>query len=215
MLVPHSEDIQRFEADNELAWVLVVEKEVRSRPLSFPSLLIRAPQAVFQTLSRLRLGSHESLPGKGLVITVLFHLAKLLAVPLTTGCTRERAIQTSQLGSSSGHSRQTFHHGSGVPLSKRFHTERHAKHPYPGSRGRRRVRDRHSVRLQVRQHEHATREGAPRSTADPMARPLGQRTGRVRTTFWDFVLPPSLTKVFATHLQTGHTERRTHTDHEA
>ncbi|KAI0829683.1 DNA topoisomerase IV alpha subunit [Trametes gibbosa] len=52
MLVPHSEDIQRFEADNELAWVLVVEKE-----------------AVFQTLSRLRLGSHESLPGKGLVIT--------------------------------------------------------------------------------------------------------------------------------------------------
>ncbi|KAH9855196.1 DNA topoisomerase IV alpha subunit [Lenzites betulinus] len=51
-LVPHSEDIQRFEVGNELAWVLVVEKE-----------------AVFQTLCRLRLTTYGSLPGKGLVIT--------------------------------------------------------------------------------------------------------------------------------------------------
>ncbi|KAI0356160.1 DNA topoisomerase IV alpha subunit [Trametes cingulata] len=51
-LIPHSEDIERFETSGDLAWVLVVEKE-----------------AVFQTLCRLRLGSHGSLPGEGLVIT--------------------------------------------------------------------------------------------------------------------------------------------------
>ncbi|KAI0645380.1 DNA topoisomerase IV alpha subunit [Trametes meyenii] len=51
-LIPHSEDIERFDVDGELAWVLVVEKE-----------------AVFQTLCRLRLTTHAGLPGKGLVIT--------------------------------------------------------------------------------------------------------------------------------------------------
>ncbi|KAI8993791.1 Spo11/DNA topoisomerase VI subunit A [Trametes punicea] len=51
-LIPHAEDIQRYEVDCELAWVLVVEKE-----------------AVFQTLCRLRVGTHHALPGKGLIIT--------------------------------------------------------------------------------------------------------------------------------------------------
>ncbi|KAI0371147.1 DNA topoisomerase IV, alpha subunit [Pilatotrama ljubarskyi] len=51
-LVPHSEDIERFETSGDLAWVLIVEKE-----------------AVFQTLCRLRLGTCHSLPGRGLVIT--------------------------------------------------------------------------------------------------------------------------------------------------
>ncbi|KAI0674984.1 Spo11/DNA topoisomerase VI subunit A [Trametes maxima] len=51
-LIPHSEDIERFDVNGELAWVLVVEKE-----------------AVFQTLCRLRLATHAALPGKGLVIT--------------------------------------------------------------------------------------------------------------------------------------------------
>ncbi|KAI0633406.1 DNA topoisomerase IV alpha subunit [Trametes polyzona] len=51
-LIPHAEDVQSFEVDSRLAWVLVVEKE-----------------AVFQTLCRLRLGTHESLLGQGLVIT--------------------------------------------------------------------------------------------------------------------------------------------------
>ncbi|KAI0655961.1 DNA topoisomerase IV alpha subunit [Cubamyces menziesii] len=51
-LIPASEDIERFEADNTLAWVLIVEKE-----------------AVFQTLCSLELGTHDALPGRGLVIT--------------------------------------------------------------------------------------------------------------------------------------------------
>ncbi|OSD04027.1 DNA topoisomerase IV, alpha subunit [Trametes coccinea BRFM310] len=52
ILIPPSEDIERFEVDSNLAWVLVVEKE-----------------AVFQTLCRLRLGTHHALPGNGLVVT--------------------------------------------------------------------------------------------------------------------------------------------------
>ncbi|EIW63071.1 DNA topoisomerase IV alpha subunit [Trametes versicolor FP-101664 SS1] len=52
VLIPLSEDIEQFDVDEGLAWVLVVEKE-----------------AVFQTLCRLRLGTHPLLPGKGLVIT--------------------------------------------------------------------------------------------------------------------------------------------------
>ncbi|KAI0769325.1 topoisomerase acting in meiosis [Trametes elegans] len=51
-LIPCAEDICQFEVDNGLAWVLVVEKD-----------------AVFQTLCRLRLGTHSSLPGQGLLIT--------------------------------------------------------------------------------------------------------------------------------------------------
>ncbi|CDO76728.1 hypothetical protein BN946_scf184796.g22 [Trametes cinnabarina] len=51
-LIPPSEDIERFEVEGDLAWVLVVEKE-----------------AVFQTLCRLRLGTHPAIPGNGLIIT--------------------------------------------------------------------------------------------------------------------------------------------------
>ncbi|KAI0779848.1 DNA topoisomerase IV alpha subunit [Fomes fomentarius] len=51
-LVPQSEDIERFEVGQDVAWVLVVEKE-----------------AVFQTLCRLRFATHEDLPGPGLIVT--------------------------------------------------------------------------------------------------------------------------------------------------
>ncbi|EJF65132.1 topoisomerase acting in meiosis [Dichomitus squalens LYAD-421 SS1] len=51
-LIPPSEDIKRFAVAQTLAWVLVVEKE-----------------AVFQTLCRLRLATHETLPGSGLIVT--------------------------------------------------------------------------------------------------------------------------------------------------
>ncbi|KAI9067138.1 DNA topoisomerase IV, alpha subunit [Trametes sanguinea] len=52
ILIPPSEDIERFEVNGDLAWVLIVEKE-----------------AVFQTLCRLRLGTCRALPGNGLVVT--------------------------------------------------------------------------------------------------------------------------------------------------
>ncbi|RPD63922.1 DNA topoisomerase IV alpha subunit [Lentinus tigrinus ALCF2SS1-6] len=51
-LIPHSEDIDCFEVGENLAWVLVVEKE-----------------AVFQTLCTLRFAIHEALPGPGLIVT--------------------------------------------------------------------------------------------------------------------------------------------------
>ncbi|KAI0958728.1 hypothetical protein AcV7_004458 [Taiwanofungus camphoratus] len=52
-LIPVGEEISRFEVDDSLSWVLIVEKE-----------------AVFQTLCRLRLASHPSLPGPGIIVTV-------------------------------------------------------------------------------------------------------------------------------------------------
>ncbi|KAF9227465.1 DNA topoisomerase IV, alpha subunit [Gyrodon lividus] len=51
-LIPAGEDIERFEVEGDVAWVLVVEKE-----------------AVFQTLCRLQFTSHPALPGCGLMIT--------------------------------------------------------------------------------------------------------------------------------------------------
>ncbi|KAI0686367.1 topoisomerase acting in meiosis [Cytidiella melzeri] len=51
-LIPPSEDVKRFDVDERLAWVLVVEKE-----------------AVFQTLCHLDFSRHASLPGPGLLIT--------------------------------------------------------------------------------------------------------------------------------------------------
>ncbi|KAG8961836.1 endodeoxyribonuclease [Tulasnella sp. 419] len=51
-LIPHSSDITRVEMQNDLAWVLVVEKE-----------------AVFRTLCRMGLASHPSLFGPGIIIT--------------------------------------------------------------------------------------------------------------------------------------------------
>ncbi|EKM54341.1 uncharacterized protein PHACADRAFT_96783, partial [Phanerochaete carnosa HHB-10118-sp] len=51
-LIPVSEEIERFEVEDDLSWVLVVEKE-----------------AVFQTLCRLNLAEHSRLPGPGLLIT--------------------------------------------------------------------------------------------------------------------------------------------------
>ncbi|KIJ18847.1 hypothetical protein PAXINDRAFT_174991 [Paxillus involutus ATCC 200175] len=51
-LIPAGEDIERFEVDGNVAWVLVVEKE-----------------AVFQTLCRVQFTGHPALPGCGLIIT--------------------------------------------------------------------------------------------------------------------------------------------------
>ncbi|KAF7983768.1 hypothetical protein HWV62_18968 [Athelia sp. TMB] len=52
-LIPVGEDIAELQVDEDLAWVLVVEKE-----------------AVFQTLCRLNLATHTSLPGPGIIITL-------------------------------------------------------------------------------------------------------------------------------------------------
>ncbi|KAI0081862.1 topoisomerase acting in meiosis [Panus rudis PR-1116 ss-1] len=51
-LIPVAEDIERFDVDDKLSWVLVVEKE-----------------AVFQTLVHLHLTNHPALPGLGIMIT--------------------------------------------------------------------------------------------------------------------------------------------------
>ncbi|EGO00168.1 hypothetical protein SERLA73DRAFT_107163 [Serpula lacrymans var. lacrymans S7.3] len=51
-LIPVGEDIDRFEIEGDMAWVLIVEKD-----------------AVFQTLCRLQFASHPSLPGPGIIIT--------------------------------------------------------------------------------------------------------------------------------------------------
>ncbi|KAF8160613.1 Spo11/DNA topoisomerase VI subunit A [Crassisporium funariophilum] len=51
-LIPAGEDIDSFAIDESIAWVLVVEKE-----------------AVFQTLCRLQITKHTSMPGPGILIT--------------------------------------------------------------------------------------------------------------------------------------------------
>ncbi|KAF8232202.1 DNA topoisomerase IV, alpha subunit [Tricholoma matsutake] len=75
VLIPVGEDIASFSADDNISWVLIVEKE-----------------AVFQTLCRLRLTTSPSLPGHGLIITgkgypdiATRHLVKTLsdALPLS------------------------------------------------------------------------------------------------------------------------------------
>ncbi|KAH9484960.1 Meiotic recombination protein SPO11 [Psilocybe cubensis] len=72
-LIPHGEDIETFGLDEDVTWILVVEKE-----------------AIFQTLCRLQLPSHESMPGKGIIITgkgypdvATRHLVKSLADALS------------------------------------------------------------------------------------------------------------------------------------
>ncbi|KIM45445.1 hypothetical protein M413DRAFT_24646 [Hebeloma cylindrosporum] len=52
-LIPAGEDIEAFSVDEDVAWVLIVEKE-----------------AVFQTLCRLKICRSESMPGAGILITV-------------------------------------------------------------------------------------------------------------------------------------------------
>ncbi|KAJ7187961.1 DNA topoisomerase IV alpha subunit [Mycena filopes] len=51
-LIPVGEDIKAFTVSEDVQWILVVEKD-----------------AVFQTLCRLRLATHPSLPGRGIIIT--------------------------------------------------------------------------------------------------------------------------------------------------
>ncbi|KAK7005771.1 Spo11/DNA topoisomerase VI subunit A [Favolaschia claudopus] len=51
-VIPVGEDIKSFTVAEDLAWVLIVEKD-----------------AVFQTLCRVRFASHAGLPGRGLIIT--------------------------------------------------------------------------------------------------------------------------------------------------
>ncbi|KAF5326416.1 hypothetical protein D9611_000480 [Ephemerocybe angulata] len=67
--IPVGEDIEFFGIDEEVNWILVVEKE-----------------AVFQTLCRLGVADHPSMPGRGLIITgkgypdvATRHLVKSLA----------------------------------------------------------------------------------------------------------------------------------------
>ncbi|KAJ4487334.1 Spo11/DNA topoisomerase VI subunit A [Lentinula edodes] len=51
-LIPIGEDVETFRVDEDLAWVLIIEKD-----------------AVFQTLCHLNASNHPLLPGKGLLIT--------------------------------------------------------------------------------------------------------------------------------------------------
>lgn len=53
MNIPVGEDIESFSLLNDVKWIIVVEKE-----------------AVFQTLCRLGITNHETMPGRGLVVTV-------------------------------------------------------------------------------------------------------------------------------------------------
>ena len=69
-LIPASEDIAHFDVDDELVWVLIVEKEVCVALLSCSIACLMTSQAVFQTLCRLNFASHPALPGPGLIITV-------------------------------------------------------------------------------------------------------------------------------------------------
>ncbi|TFK44213.1 Spo11/DNA topoisomerase VI subunit A [Crucibulum laeve] len=71
-LIPVGEDIQSFGVDKDISWVLIVEKD-----------------AVFQTLCRLNIVDHPSMPGRGLIITgkgypdiATRHLVKSLAEAL-------------------------------------------------------------------------------------------------------------------------------------
>ncbi|KAF9462276.1 Spo11/DNA topoisomerase VI subunit A [Collybia nuda] len=68
-LIPVGEDIETFRLDEDVTWVLIVEKD-----------------AVFQTLCRLNLVNNHSLPGRGIIITgkgypdvATRHLVKSLA----------------------------------------------------------------------------------------------------------------------------------------
>ncbi|KAJ3889229.1 Spo11/DNA topoisomerase VI subunit A [Lentinula edodes] len=51
-LIPIGEDVETFRVDEDLAWVLIIEKD-----------------AVFQTLCHLNASNHPLLPGKGILIT--------------------------------------------------------------------------------------------------------------------------------------------------
>lgn len=70
-MIPVGEDVASFSVDDDVSWVLIVEKEV-TKNLNISSELVVTLncQAVFQTLCRLGLTRHPSLPGRGLIITV-------------------------------------------------------------------------------------------------------------------------------------------------
>jgi DNA topoisomerase VI subunit A len=51
--IPVGEDIESFGVDEDVRWVLIVEKE-----------------AVFQTLCRIGVANHADMPGRGIMITV-------------------------------------------------------------------------------------------------------------------------------------------------
>ena len=55
--------------DEDVAWVLIVEKEVVVAGIS-QIKYTNSFQAVFQTLCRLHISKHEAIPGPGLIITV-------------------------------------------------------------------------------------------------------------------------------------------------
>jgi meiotic recombination protein SPO11 len=70
-LIPVAEDIASIELEEDIAWILVVEKEVNPDSIVIPCL--KEPivlQAVFQTLCRDGLANHDNLPGPGIILTV-------------------------------------------------------------------------------------------------------------------------------------------------
>ena len=70
-LIPPSEEIERYEIQDELSWVLIVEKEVCSAyHYNFPDPDALDVQAIFQTLCHLKIAEHPDLLGPGLLITV-------------------------------------------------------------------------------------------------------------------------------------------------
>jgi len=56
--------------DEDVAWVLIVEKEVVVAASISQIKYTNSFQAVFQTLCRLHISKHEAIPGPGLIITV-------------------------------------------------------------------------------------------------------------------------------------------------
>lgn len=70
-LIPAGEEVLQFEVEDTVSWVLIVEKEACGICTSKvrQTLMIAFEQAVFQTLCQLRLTSHPSLPGYGIMIT--------------------------------------------------------------------------------------------------------------------------------------------------
>ncbi|KAF5328710.1 hypothetical protein D9619_011718 [Psilocybe cf. subviscida] len=89
-LIPAGEDIVSFTVDEDISWVLVVEKEAGTFRIILRSqctdIYTQYFQAVFQTLCRVKVARHENMPGSGIIITgkgypdvATRHLVKSLA----------------------------------------------------------------------------------------------------------------------------------------
>lgn len=77
-MIPVGEDIVSFGLDEDVHWVLIVEKEVKARIQAVYALgLSTHSQAVFQTLCHLKITDHQDMPGRGLLITVSITFPRL------------------------------------------------------------------------------------------------------------------------------------------